>query len=1020
MSCSSQTAGTYILSITANGSPGTASHSTSVAFNFMDFTVTATSVSPISPNEVGNSTVTATSLNGYTGNVTLTVAVSPSTGLTCNLSPKSILLGSSGNSILSCIASTVGLYSVTVTGSSNPSHVAIVSITVQDFTISASPSSLSMHATFPGTSTITVTGQSGFTGTVTLTSRISPTTGLACTLSPSTISLGSSGTSTLSCNGSVGNYNVTVTGSSGQLSHSVLVTSKVNDFSMAANPTRVSAFAGANSNSTVTFTALNGFTGTIGLTYSSSPVGLSCAFSPASVSLGNSATSTLSCKGSAGNYNATVTGTIGSLSRSVVVAYTVQDFGLSASISTVTTIATRYANSTLTVTSMNGFTGTVTLSLSPPSGLFSSLNVTSISGSGAASLSAASNLGGNYTLTVTASSGSLSHSITVKFVVSDFTVSTAGPLDFNMGATSGTSTSVTLTSVNSFSGTANLAAFSSPAGVTLQNGVCGSTNILPGSFSTATCTFTSTSPGTYSLTIQVTVQVTSSFSLTRQSTLTVHVGDFSISSIGRDLNVGQGGVSASVTVTSRFDFTGTVNVTGTATPFGLTATCQNTNLTPNSTQTISCGLNSLTPGTYLLTISGTAVSGTANHQTGPTTIHVGDFTITVTGVNLNTGQTGVSVKISVRSSFNFAGTITLSGTAAPAGLVVCPSFTLILTANATVPASCSISSSSPGTYSVSIDASGAPGSASHQASSVVHVGDFTISVSNKSVNPGQTGVSTLVTISSFFNFNGSVTLSGSSVPSTLTVTCDGPVIITPNATATASCGLSSSTAGTYTISVRGTASLGTASHSASATVTVGNVSLSVAPGRLNLGQAGIAAVVTVKSDPGFNGNVTLTGTSPNGLSVSCPTGAIPISSNSTVTAMCALSSTIPGTYLVTVTGVFQPGTVVQSTQTTVHVGDFNVTSSTVNMNIGQGGKSALITLTSLSNFNGTVSLTGNAAPAGLTVSCNTTFVLLTPNSTAVGSCSLASTRSGTYTVTIIAQGSPGTASHSTVTTVHVG
>src|SRR5207245_3742383 len=63
----------------------------------------------------------------------------------------------------------------------------------------------------------------GFTGTVDLTHVESPTTGLTCSLTPTSLT-GGSGTSTLSCTGSANTYTVTVTGTSGPLTHSVDVT----------------------------------------------------------------------------------------------------------------------------------------------------------------------------------------------------------------------------------------------------------------------------------------------------------------------------------------------------------------------------------------------------------------------------------------------------------------------------------------------------------------------------------------------------------------------------------------------------------------------------------------------------------------------------------------------------------------------------------------------------------------------------------------------------------------------------
>ena len=94
-----------------------------------------------------------------------------------------------------------------------------------DFAISAKPSNITMVAGSTGNSTITVTGYK-FTGSVSLTPSVIPS-GLSCTLNPATVLLGVSATSTLTCSGLVGSYNVTVTGTSGSLIHSISVLATV-------------------------------------------------------------------------------------------------------------------------------------------------------------------------------------------------------------------------------------------------------------------------------------------------------------------------------------------------------------------------------------------------------------------------------------------------------------------------------------------------------------------------------------------------------------------------------------------------------------------------------------------------------------------------------------------------------------------------------------------------------------------------------------------------------------------------
>jgi len=110
----------------------------------------------------------------------------------------------------------------------------------------------------------------------------------------------------------------------------------------------------------------------------------------------------------------------------------VPDFTISPSATSLTTIQDSSATSTLTLTSVSGFSGSVSLAAAvSPSGPQLSLSPTSVSlsvGGSASSTLTVSTLSsgyystpvalGNYTMNVTASSGSLSHSTTVTLSVS--------------------------------------------------------------------------------------------------------------------------------------------------------------------------------------------------------------------------------------------------------------------------------------------------------------------------------------------------------------------------------------------------------------------------------------------------------------------------------------------------------------------------------------------------------------------------------------------------------------------------
>src|SRR5439155_611760 len=241
---SSLLAGSYSLNVTGTGSPQGVRFIV-VALSVVDFNLTA-SPNPIevSPGSFVTTAVSVTALNGFSGTVSLTA--STPTGLTAVLSPNTIT--GSGSALVNVTASsgiTAGTFAINVTGVSSPlSHVIQVKVTVlpSDFRITAAPSALTARPLENATSTLTISSLNGFAGSVTLSVSENPSTGLSCSVNPTSVTppAGASATSTLSCSGSGGVYVVTVSGtSSGFSAKTVDVTFTVQDFSLTVNPTSV-------------------------------------------------------------------------------------------------------------------------------------------------------------------------------------------------------------------------------------------------------------------------------------------------------------------------------------------------------------------------------------------------------------------------------------------------------------------------------------------------------------------------------------------------------------------------------------------------------------------------------------------------------------------------------------------------------------------------------------------------------------------------------------------------------------
>jgi hypothetical protein len=184
------------------------------------------------------------------------------------------------------------------------------------------------------------------------------------------------------------------------------------DFVMNANPSTLRLTRGIPGAVTVAIAIEYGFTGTVSFA-DTAPVGLTCGtINPSSVT--GSGTATLICSGtSVGNYTLTITGTNGSLLRSAVALLIIQDFSISAT-SPAAVVTGTSTTSTITLTSINHFSGPVALTDTVPSGLTCGAITPSIlEGSGTATVSCSATYAGTYDLSIHATAESQSRSSTV-------------------------------------------------------------------------------------------------------------------------------------------------------------------------------------------------------------------------------------------------------------------------------------------------------------------------------------------------------------------------------------------------------------------------------------------------------------------------------------------------------------------------------------------------------------------------------------------------------------------------------
>jgi len=269
------------------------------------------------------------------------------------------------------------------TGWGSPNTTGLINLlagsATPSFTLSDSPTSLTVTQGSSGTSTITVHDVNGFSGSVTLAasglpSGVTATFGTNPTTGTSVLTLTASSTAT------TGTSTVTITGTSGSLTATTTLALTVSSttspaFSVSASPTSVTVTQGASGTSTITVSSTGGFNSATTLSASGLPSGVTATFStnPVTPPANGSATSTLTLTASAsatvGTATVTITGTSGSTSHSTTVSLTVnassgtKNFTLSLSPASFTIDDGGSKSTTLTVTSVNGFHSAVTLSV---------------------------------------------------------------------------------------------------------------------------------------------------------------------------------------------------------------------------------------------------------------------------------------------------------------------------------------------------------------------------------------------------------------------------------------------------------------------------------------------------------------------------------------------------------------------------------------------------------------------------------------------------------------------------------
>ena len=536
------------------------------------FTLTS-SASALSVKQAGTGTATVTVVpkNGFSSSVSLAVSGLP-TGVTAAFSPSSATTTSTVTFTATASAA-VGTYPLTIKGTSGSlSSTATISLTVvaPSFSLSASAASLTVRQGASGTSTITVSGQNGFSGSVSLAVTGLPT-GVTAAFNPSSTTTTSTLTFTVAAATAAGTYPLTVKGTSGTLSATATISLTVvaPSFSLSASVSSLTVRQGASATSTITVSGKNGFSSSVSLAVTGLPAGVTAAFSPASTASTSTITLTVAASTAAGTYPLTIKGTSGSLSSTATISLTVvaPGFSLSALPASLTVSQGGSGSSTISVSGQNGFSGSVSLAVSGlPTGVTAAFSPASTTSASTVMFTvAASTAAGTYPLTIKGISGSLSATAAISLTVQTpgFSLTTSvASLDIIL--TGSGSSMIGVTGKNGFNGSVSLAATGLPAGVTAAFSAAGATDA-----SVLTISVSSTAkPGSYTVVVTGTSgKISSSTSIAL--TVTAPVFDVAFEPVNLGLARGQTAGGTVILIAQK----GISNVTLTASglPSGVTA-----------------------------------------------------------------------------------------------------------------------------------------------------------------------------------------------------------------------------------------------------------------------------------------------------------------------------------------------------------------------------------------------------------------------------------------------------------------
>ncbi|MBB5061389.1 hypothetical protein HDF16_006125 [Granulicella aggregans] len=949
---STATVGTSTVTVTGTSGSTTATTSFPLQVGVPTFTLSTGGVS-ITPGGTASGYVSVNPTFGFTGSATLSVSGLPA-GVTGSFAPDVV----TGNSQLNLTASgtaAMGVSTVTVTGVSGSvkaTSTFLLTIAPGTFYLQAGNGFAQFAAGATVTSTVSVLWSNPVTtGDVVLGISGLPA-GVTATFSPTSTSTTSVLTLIAASTAATGNTNLTITGTLGKTTTTTNFQIQIQPMSFSlSGPYSYTIGQGQSATTSIYITPVSGFTGTVNLSASGLPAGVTASFSPTATQTGSTLTLTASSTAALAGSVVTITGTSGSVTASTQFPLTVSPLSFNLGIGSTSLGLGTSSPVSVYVQGQNGFSGAVTLAVSGlPSGVTATVSPNPATSNATITLTASASASvGQYNAVVTGTSGKLTASSLLNITVAapSFTLSSYGGLSLGQGAS--TQTSVQVNPLNGFTGSVQLSVTGLPSGV--------SASFLPtptNSNSTLTLTASTTAPlGQYNATL---VGTYGTQIVTIPLNLSIYAPKFTLSTYQAPTLAPGSSTPISVGISSMYGFSGAVHLSASGLPAGVTATFSPASATTQSTLTFTAATSAIA-GESNITVSG--VSGTATSTViVPLTIAAPTFTLWGQGISVGIGSSN-SGTIYVSTNNGFTQPVQFAASGVPSGITV--GFSPNPGTGSTVMTVAAAKTLVAGQYLFTVTGTGGGQTATSQVQVDAGVPSFTLYAYSVSVSAGSSS-NEYISVSPTYGFSGAVQFSATGLPAGVTASFSPS-----SSTSSTNMTLNTTTAvkpGQYNLNVVGTS--GSQVKTAPVVLTVLAPSFSVADYDAPLvGQGNtVTTYVYVQSQTGFEGSVNLSITGlPSGVTAAfSPNPA----TNSSILSLTASSTTSVGQYTATVKGT--SGALSATTQLNFTVGTPSFSLSTyggIQIGAGTTGQQ-YISENPAFGFAGSVQYSVSGLPAGVT------------------------------------------------------